>query len=164
MKLKNYKLAPDNHFVAMEYYNLIMNRTFLILLLEDCLLALKVNGYISVEADDFMIDMIMDNNITRGSLENPHSYIKTKYLRKIINYSIFDSRIESAHKSSFRVNYSNLENAKYDSTEKWGMGYYPHDGKVYLKLKSGKKRELIILGSQSGQKIANLINQKLKNR
>jgi hypothetical protein len=35
------------------------------------------------------------------------------------------------------------------------MGYYPHDGKVYVRTKDGKNREFIILGSQSGQEIKN---------
>jgi hypothetical protein len=37
------------------------------------------------------------------------------------------------------------------------MGYYPHDGKVYIETHDGKKKEFIMLGNQSGQKIANLI-------
>ena len=44
--------------------------------------------------------------------------------------------------------------------KKWGMGYYPHDGKVYVKTKNGKKKEFIILGSQSGKEIENWIKKK----
>jgi len=33
------------------------------------------------------------------------------------------------------------------------MGYYPHDGKVYLKIENKGKREFIILGSQSGEEV-----------
>ncbi len=37
------------------------------------------------------------------------------------------------------------------------MGYYPHDGKVYIETFDGMKKELIVLGNQSGRKIADLI-------
>jgi len=47
---KDFVLHENNHFVGMEYYNLIFNRTFLILILEDSLLGLKVNGLVSVES------------------------------------------------------------------------------------------------------------------
>lgn len=40
------------------------------------------------------------------------------------------------------------------------MGYYPHDGKVYVKTYDGKKKEFIILGSQSGEEIKNWIEKK----
>jgi hypothetical protein len=33
------------------------------------------------------------------------------------------------------------------------MGEYPHDGKVYVTTKDGKRREFIILGNQSGESI-----------
>lgn len=49
MKFKDFVLKEGNHFVAMEYYNLILNRTYLCLLTEDYLIGLKVNGIVGVE-------------------------------------------------------------------------------------------------------------------
>jgi len=39
------------------------------------------------------------------------------------------------------------------------MGYYPHDGKVYVTTNNNKKKEFIILGAQSGEAIKNWIEQ-----
>lgn len=44
--------------------------------------------------------------------------------------------------------------------ENWGMGYYPHDGKVYIKTKDFRKREFIILGAQSGQSVKDSLTAK----
>jgi hypothetical protein len=44
MTLQEFGLREENHFVAMEYYRLIMNRTFLVLLTPEYLVGLKVNG------------------------------------------------------------------------------------------------------------------------
>jgi hypothetical protein len=52
MKIGDFEFTDKNHFVAMEYYWLILNRTFLILLMEDQLIGIKVHGPIGVESSD----------------------------------------------------------------------------------------------------------------
>ena len=61
------------------------------------------------------------------------------------------------HKDNFRIPYSDITNVTYNSGKKWGMGPYPHDGKVYVTTADGKKREFIIMGEQSGSDIRNWI-------
>ncbi len=161
MKLKDYELKEGNHFVAMEYYNLIMNRTFLVLILEDFLIGLKVNGLISVEGGgDPLTRSITKNMAIQDDLQNPYSYMKSSYLRKIENLNIYGESILETEKPNFRINRNEIKNVTYDKRKKWGMGYYPHDGKVYVKTKNGKKKEFIILGSQSGKEIENWIEKK----
>ncbi|AFM05447.1 hypothetical protein Fleli_3107 [Bernardetia litoralis DSM 6794] len=161
MKLKNYKLKNENHFVAMEYYNLIMNRTFLVLILEDYLIGMKVNGLVSVENNNDAITSAITRSMSiQGDLENPYSYMKNSYLRKIENLDIYGAEILKIERANFKINRNEIESATYDERQKWGMGYYPHDGKVYIKMKNGKKKEFIIVGSQSGKEIENWINKK----
>ena len=50
MKFKDFALKSDNHFVAMQYYGLILNRTFLVILTNNELIGIKVNGLVSVES------------------------------------------------------------------------------------------------------------------
>lgn len=50
MKFEDFELKDNNHFVAMQYYGLILNRTFLVLLTNDLLIGIKVNGLVSVES------------------------------------------------------------------------------------------------------------------
>ena len=89
-----------------------------------------------------------------GDLENPLSYIKESYFKSIENVGLNDDGILSADEANFRINYSDIADVWYDPTKKWGMGYYPHDGKVYVKTRTQGTKEFIILGNQSGSNIA----------
>lgn len=161
IKLRDYELKAGNHFIAMEYYNLMMNRTFLVLILEDCLIGLKVNGLISVEAGGEPLTRSITNQMSiQDDLENPYAYLKSSYLRKIENLNIHGESILKIEKPNFRINCNEIERVTYDKRKKWGMGHYPHDGKVYVKTKNGKKKEFIILGSQSGKEIEKWIDKK----
>lgn len=161
MTLKEIELTESNHFVAMEYYMLLLNRTYLILLLNDKLIGLLGNGIISVEAKgDILTKKIANSLSVKGDLRNPHSYLKEKYIRNIENVNLLDGSILRKSTANFIIERKNITDAWYDPSKKWGMGYYPHDGKVYIKTKPSKTREFIILGSQSGEKIASRILQK----
>lgn len=169
MTLKEFILNDENHFVAMEYYKLILNRTFLILVTEDKLIGLLANGTISTEAGENILAKgrhdIITRQITRqlavrGDLSNPYSYIKEKYIREIENDNIFSEKILLKNKANFVISRRDIKAVQYDPKKKFGMGNYPHDGKIVIETKDGKKREFIILGDQSGQTIADIIQNK----
>lgn len=158
MKLRDFKLKKDNHFVAMEYYWLIANRTYLIIAMDDVLVGIKVNGLISVESNGNMLEKSLVNSMAiKDDLSNPYSYIKSKYFDIAQDCDLLDGSILRLNKANFIIKRSDLRDAVYDPTRKWGMGYYPHDGKVYVTKANGSKREFIILGSQSGRDIAQMI-------
>lgn len=137
-----------------------MNRTFLVLILDDCLIGLKVNGLVSVEGGgDVLTRAIAKKMAIQDDLENPYSYLKSSYLRKIENMNVYSEAILKAEKSNFKINRKEIESVTYDKRKKWGMGYYPHDGKVYVKT-TNKKKEFIILGAQSGEEIKSWILRK----
>ena len=157
MTFSDFELTEDNHFVAMEYYMLLLNRTYLILLSNDTIIGILGNGMVSIEGgDDFYSKKITNTFAIRGDLTNPHSYLKQKYIQKVETDNLFDGSILKKSKANFIIKKSELVDVHYDQSKKWGMGYYPHDGKVYVETNK-MKREFIILGNQSGQKIANLI-------
>ena len=161
MTLKDFELTDKNHFVAMEYHTLILNRTFLILLTDEYFIGLQGNGVVSVEGGHNLFAREISKSMAiRGDLNNPYSYLKEKYIRGIENENLFDGSTIRKNKTNFIIEKSNISNAIYDEKKKWGMGPYPHDGKVYIETKDGKKREFIILGNQSGHKIANWILMK----
>ncbi len=158
MNLNSFELKEDNHFVAMEYYNLILNRTFLILETSSRLIGLKVNGVISGEnKTDELANYIVSPLSVKGNLTNPYSYFKEKYIRRLENEDVLDENFLQRNKMNFVVEKSAIKNAYYNPKKKWGMGAYPHDGRVFIKTTNGKKREFIILGNQSGQEIADRI-------
>jgi len=158
MKLKNYNLKEGNHFIAMEYYALILNRTFLILITDEYLIGLKVNGIVSVETNygNPITKKITNSLAITDDLENPYSYAKDKYLNRLVEKDIFSNEILKDSSCNFRIKMKEIKRVFYAKTKKWGMGPYPHNGKVYIQLK--KKREFMILGNQSGEKIEKWIN------
>jgi hypothetical protein len=158
MKFKDFELKENNHFIAMQYFGLILNRTFLVLLTNEFLIGIKVNGLVSVEGGgNIFVKEVTTAMAIRGDLDNPYSYMKAKYIDRIQNYDILDGSILTQNKANFVIKKLDIKNAHYDPRKKWGMGYYPHDGKVYVETLDGKKKELIVLGNQSGDKIAKLI-------
>lgn len=158
MRFKDFELKSDNHFIAMQYYGLILNRTYLVLVTNDRIIGLKVNGLVSVESGGHILAKELSKTMTvKGDLQNPYSYVKYKYLDRLQDLELVDAEILKQDKSNFVIQQADITNAYYDPKKKWGMGYYPHDGKVYMVTNDGKKKELIILGNQSGQKIASLI-------
>jgi len=158
MQFKNFEFRDNNHFVAMQYYGLILNRTFLILITHDDLIGIKVNGLISVEGGhNEFARAISGKMAVKGDLHNPYSYIKSEFIEKIQDCELSDSSILEQDKSNFKIKRADIKNAYHNPSKKWGMGYYPHDGRVYIEKNSGQKKEFIILGNQSGQRIANLI-------
>jgi hypothetical protein len=164
MKLKEFPLKRNNHFVAMEYYWLILNRTFLILMTKEYIIGIQGNGVIAVEGGkDFITGLnctepFVKNLAVRGDLSNPFSYLKEKYINNIKDEDLMSNSFLINNKANFRINKKDIKNVYYDSNKKWGMSYYPHDGKVYIETFDKKKKELIILGNQSGQAIANWIS------
>lgn len=158
MKFKEFELNSDNHFVAMQYFGLILNRTFLVLLTKDQIIGIKVNGIVSVESGGNRLVKELSNTMTvKGDLQNPYSYIKSEYLDRVKDLELVDTEILKQDKSNFVIYRADIINAYHDPKKKWGMGYYPHDGKVYVLTNDGKKKEFIILGNQSGNKVASLI-------
>jgi hypothetical protein len=161
MKLSDIELTDNNHFIAMEYYYLILNRTFLVIKTKGFLIGVQGNGLVSVEGGkDILTRQITSNMAIKGDLTNPYSYLKNKYLEKIANLNLIDGSIIEANKTNFLIKLSDIKSATYNPSKKFGMGPYPHDGRVTIETFENKKREFIILGNQSGENIANLITTK----
>jgi hypothetical protein len=160
MILSEYRLVEGNHFVAMEYYGLILNRTFLILLTEQYMVGVVANGLVSVTNNgNPLTSIITDSLAIHGDLDNPLSYLNEKYLRRVGSLDLLSDDFLKANRASFRIRFDEISEVAYDPRKKWGMGYYPHDGKVYVTT-HGRRREFIVLGDQSGRAIAGWIEGK----
>jgi hypothetical protein len=158
MNLRAYLSNKGRHFVAMEYYGLVLNRTFLILVTDDYLIGLKVNGLVSeVTKTDPLIDLMASPFAIKDNLENPYSYIKDKYLKKISDLDIHSDEILKINSSNFKINREDIAEVAHVKGKKWGMGDYPHDGKVTIKTREKGIREFIVLGSQSGSEIEKML-------
>lgn len=140
---------------------LILNRTFLVIKTKGYLIGIQGNGLVSVEGGkDILTRQITSNMAIKGDLTNPYSYLKNKYLEKIADLNLIDGSIIEANKTNFLNKTSDIKSAIYNPSKKFGMGPYPHDGRVTIETYDNKKREFIILGNQSGENIANFLKIK----
>lgn len=161
MRLDDFQLSDGNHFVAMEYYAAIMNRTFLVLVGEDSIVGIIVRGVTaSNDRGDPLTRLIAGKMSPDGDLANPMTYVDEKYRKKYNDVDLISGDLSKVNKANFRVALSEITGVSYDPSKKWGMGPYPHDGKVYIRV-GRSERELIILGDQSGEKISESIVNRL---
>lgn len=160
MRLADFKLVEGNHFVTMEYYALILNRTLLVLLTETYLVGVVANGLVGVRSGADPLTAIITAKLSiHGDLDNPLSYLNEKYLNRAKDLDLYGINLLRMNRANFRIRFDDISGVTYDPRKKWGMGYYPHDGRVYVSTQ-GKRREFIILGNQSGRDIAGWIARK----
>lgn len=129
-------------FVAMQYYAIVLNRTYFISVYDD-----RVEGKVcrgitaaAVRSGDLLTRSITSKLAVHGNLDDPSCYVNHELLNQ-------------DHRANFSIAFNELESVVFDPRKKWGMSYYPHDGRVVLHTADGAL-ELIILGRQSGQEIA----------
>ena len=126
-------------FVAMQYYALILNRTFVVSVDAMGISGTVCRGLTGVEGGDSLTRYITAQLAVHGDLNDPNSYIG--------HTSIRPSR------ANFALSHADITSVIFNPKKKWGMGPYPHDGRVIVET-STRRREFIILGKQSGREIA----------
>ena len=132
-------------FVAMEYYALVLNRTYLVCVGDGEITGSVCRGLTSVEGGGDRLSRALAAKLAvHGDLADPASYINGATLSK-------------DHRANFAIAFSEVNSVTYDPRKKWGMGYYPHDGRVHVTTRDWR-REFIILGAQSGRDIAARLN------
>lgn len=123
---------PPPHFVAMEYKGK-SNCIYKVYVTDSLIFGAKVNGYITVQPN-----FGMGSSIPKEKMHDPESYVA----RSMDKYDDLLS--------------------DHDPTKKWGMGYYPHTGKIEIEAiktpmnRKGNK-ELILVGDQHPDHVLSLI-------
>ena len=132
---ETFQMSCARGFLAMEYYLLILNRSYVIFSYPEGLYGWKFSGPVSTRNPLFFQpfeELARDATIVPGS-------------------EAFQEFMEQP--GSFFIARAEIASANYDSRRKWGMGPVPHSGKIYVRLTSGKVREFILLGSQDGPSV-----------
>ena len=141
----------ESKFIAMEYYGLFLNRTFLICFTENFLIGFKIANLITLETEyDFLIYPFIKVVQSNSDFNCINTYIENKYKKHIPIGNI------NKNTASFIIEYSKIKNVKFNENKKFGMGYIPHQGRIIISYE--KNREFIILGNQNSKSIF----QKLK--
>jgi hypothetical protein len=147
---------PTPYFIAMEYKGL-SNCIMKIFITDSLIMGAKVNGYISCQPN-----FGIGTSISFKHLREPEAYVKKKlddYDSLLSNQTVFLKR----DKYNFIVRRSDVKKIWYDPYHKWGMGYYPDTGKIYIESSITPEnkelvRELILIGEQHPRQLLALLN------
>jgi hypothetical protein len=126
----------------MEYFALILNRSFLVFITDVGLQGWKFSGPVTARVPSFYepIEELLDApDMTPGS----------------------DAFNDLMHEGTFVIPYSEVSCVSFVAKKKWGMGPIPHTGILPIELTGGRKREFILLGSAFGDRIRDSILARL---
>lgn len=126
-------------FVAMEYFALILNRSYLVFITEEGLRGWRFRGVVSSLEPTFYQDaeaLLDDPDLAEGS-------------------PAFEELMQQRH--GFFLHYADIDSVEFVDRQKWGMGGVPHVGKLVVRIRLRRTREFILLGSAHGQVIRNTI-------
>jgi len=119
------------HFVALEYYFGILNRTYVVFVTDTMIYGAKVRG-------------LLPAPINVGERwRNPYFYPKLSYLKRLTGFSVHSSEFLNQHNANFQIERSEIQRVEWSNEEKWGMGTVPYSGRIVVILPGNRTRELI---------------------
>jgi len=128
-------------FVALEYYALMLNRTYKIFVSEDVVAGAIVRGWLPSPP------------IPSDAWLDPDFYPRERLLRRYEGVDIRSDEFAGRNYWNFQVPRTAIADVDFVSWPKWGMGLVPYSGRINLYFREGGSRELILLGQQDGPAI-----------
>jgi hypothetical protein len=120
---------PLNGFVAMEFFWLILNRTYVVIISYQGLYGWRACGPVTNRNLNFFQPY-------QDMVDDPDSMRDLGSMQKL-------SRL----RGGFFIDRSAIATVEVNDRPKWGMGGIPEGGRIVLRLNSNKTREFILLGS-----------------
>jgi tetratricopeptide (TPR) repeat protein len=142
--------ATVTWFAAMEYYALILNRTYKVFVTDRMLCGAYVRGLVSRPIGD------------PAQMFEQAFWVQTRSAQVYDNIDVTSPQFLAQSSANFQIEWSEIAAIEYRPGQKWGMGNLPHSGRIVLALKSGKSRELILLGYQEGEALARRLERAMK--
>lgn len=121
--------TPMSGFIAMEYYGLFLNRTYVVFIAPDGLHGWKIAGITDGSSPMFFAPY-------EQTLKDDDLMTNLDAVRKFEQL-----------KGGFFIPREQIASAEPNYKKKSGMGAIPHSGCVRVQLTSGQSREFILLGS-----------------
>lgn len=120
---------PMTGFVAMEYYALILNRTYIVFISPEGLYGWKAEGAVDCSRALYFAPY-------EEMLKAPELMTDPEAVREL-----------SKLKGGFFIARNEIAAVEPVYKQKWGMGPIPHSGRIKVRTVSGRSREFVLLGS-----------------
>ena len=134
-------------FVAMEYFALILNRSFLVFITNEGLRCWKFHGLVS-SLEPLFYEPV------EALLDAPDMPPGSKAFEELMR-----------GRNTFCLPYGSISSVAFVNRQKWGMGSVPHSGILLIRFSGNRtQREFILLGSAHGQLITDLISSRIRPR
>jgi hypothetical protein len=135
-------LGYDWAFVALSYHTLILNRAYVVLVSDEVVAGAVARRIVmspgTAPADEWY---------------NPWFYTKERLVRRYDGIDVRSDAFLAVDRGGFRIDRRELADVTVDLSPKWGMGYVPYSGRINLRTRDGRSRELVLLGRQDAGQI-----------
>ena len=140
----------------MEYYLLILNRSFEITISSDLICGARIRGAIAIPGPRVPL------NLSAGTIAAARSGDAEDLFRP---EALSNARIQepgstgylAQHRWNFAIPKSSVTAIRFTQRKKWGMGMVPHCGRLFVDLRDRTTRELILLGDYEASPVLNTI-------
>ena len=124
--------------MALEYYALILNRTYKIFVTDDYVCGAIMRGWLSAPL------------VLTDAWYDPDYYVRERILRRYDEVDVLSDRFAELNLWNFQMPRASLADVDFTAKPKWGMGTVPYSGRIILYFRDGGSRELILPGVQDG--------------
>ena len=128
-------------FVALEYYALILNRTYKLFVTDNLIAGAIVGGWLPSPP------------MPSDAWHDPEFYPRERILRRYDGIDVSSSAFGRVNHWNFQHSRGAIADVEFTTRPKWGMGAVPYSGRIILYFRQGGSQELILLGHQDGPSI-----------
>ena len=134
----------------MEYYLLILNRSFDITITTETLSGALVRGVMASHGPAFAAGVGAARETGRAEVLFHRDAVASAR-----EHEPGSPGYLALHRANFSVPRSVVLGLRFDPRKKWGMGLVPHSGRIHLSMRDGTNREFILLAEHDGSRLVN---------
>ena len=132
--------APPWNFIAMQYYGLLLNRTYRVYVTDLYLCAAKVSG------------LLASPRSVSEKWYDPEFYVKQSLADQYDHIDPASPALLAQDRANFQIARHSITGIDY-YPKKWGMGAVPYSGRLVVNTSANTSHELILLGRQDAETI-----------
>ena len=129
-------------FVALEYYALVLNRVWMLLITSNSFVAVNAGGPIAAPL------------VLSETWYDPLSYVSDRRMRRYEFLAAQSDDVLRVSRANWKCGLSELSDSSFQAAWKWGMGTVPYSGRLFVAA-GGRRHDFVLVGDQNGSEIEN---------